>query len=442
METTTAYLLVTMALVLVNAFFVAAEFAIVRVRPTYLEQLASSGNSRAASAVKITHRIDAYISANQLGMTLCSLGIGWLGEPTMALKVYPYVEASYPFKEGAAHAISVIVALFILTVLTVVVGELAPKTLAIRRTVPVALWTAQPVQVFYLVAWPIIWLMKNLASIAVRLIGLRPTSEAETQHTAEELRLILSRSPGMLDSQIRQMLVRILDYQRRKARHVMTVAADVVVFSSHMSIAEATKVALETRYTRFPVVHRGSGRVLGFVHMQDLFAVFAGRRKATRLVEVMREPLYATPNTPLDRLRLEMQQRQLHLAIINGPDGVFSGIVTLEDLIEEIVGEIRDESDEEVAPIARRDDVVEASGRVLLDDLERETGIKLLPPEPEAETVAGYVTKRLGAVAKVGDRVECEGHLIIVTEAAQRRVLRVRIVPHEKEPEELSEESA
>jgi len=173
--------------------------------------------------------------------------------------------------------------------------------------------------------------------------------------------------------------------------------------------------------------------VLGFVHMQDLFNVHVGGRKAMRLVELMREPLYALDDTPIDRLRLEMQSRQLHLAIVNNSDGVFVGIVTLEDLLEEIVGEIRDESDEEVPPINRRSpEVVEVGGRVLLEDLERETGIVLKPALPDTETVQAYVQKRLGTVWKIGDRVECEDYVVIVTEALPRKVGRVRIIKSER----------
>jgi CBS domain containing-hemolysin-like protein len=215
----------------------------------------------------------------------------------------------------------------------------------------------------------------------------------------------------------------------------MTIASEVTALRANLTIEEASKLALESRYTRYPVLDTITPRVLGFVHMQDLFSVYAGVRKATRLVELMREPLFALDDIPIDKLRLEMQSRQLHLAIINNQEGVFVGIVTLEDLLEEIVGEIRDESDEEVAPISRKSaDVYEVGGRVLLEDLERESGIALKPPVPEAETVQAYVQKRLGSTLKPGDRVECEGYLVIVIEALPRRVGRVRIIRREEEP--------
>ncbi len=427
-------LIAAIVLILFNAFFVAAEFAIVRVRPTRLEQLASAGNSRAATAIQVTRKLDSYISAAQLGITLASLGVGWLGEPAFTGLVMKWL-APLGVAEATAHTVGIVVAFVLITLLHVVVGELAPKTIAINSTVPVTLWLATPLHWFYIVTWPAIWFINGLGNGVLRLIGMKPAGEAETHHTAEELRLIISRSPGILDPQIRQMMVRVLDYRRRKARHVMTIASEVTALRANLTIEEASKLALESRYTRYPVLDTITPRVLGFVHMQDLFSVYAGVRKATRLVELMREPLFALDDIPIDKLRLEMQSRQLHLAIINNQEGVFVGIVTLEDLLEEIVGEIRDESDEEVAPISRKSaDVYEVGGRVLLEDLERESGIALKPPVPEAETVQAYVQKRLGSTLKPGDRVECEGYLVIVIEALPRRVGRVRIIRREEEP--------
>ncbi|MCC6809422.1 MAG: HlyC/CorC family transporter [Deltaproteobacteria bacterium] len=435
-------LIAAIVLVLFNAFFVAAEFAIIRVRPTRLEQLAAAGDSRAATAIRVTRRLDSYISAAQLGITLASLGVGWLGEPAFAHLILGWL-APLGITESTAHTISIVVAFILITMMHVIIGETAPKTLAINSTVPVTLWLAKPLHWFYLVTWPVNWVMNTLGNGFVRLFGMRPAGENETHHTAEELRLIISRSPGILDPQIRQMMVRVLDYRRRKARHVMTIASEISALRSNQTIEEATKVALESRYTRYPVLDTITPRVLGFIHMQDLFSVYAGVRKATRLVELMREPLFALDDTPIDKLRLEMQSRQLHLAIITNAEGLFVGIVTLEDLLEEIVGEIRDESDEEVAPISRKSaDVFEVGGRVLLEDLERETSIALKPAVPDAETVQAYVQKRLGSVLKAGDRVECEGYLVIVIEALPRRVGRVRIIRREQEPLQPDDGSA
>jgi CBS domain containing-hemolysin-like protein len=425
-------LLIGLVLIFFNAFFVAAEFALVRVRPTRLEQLAGAGDARAALAVRITGNLEAYISASQLGITLTSLGVGWLAEPALAEIIQGWL-LPVGISITAIHAIAVASGFFVISLVHVVVGEMAPKNIALNATIPVSLWLATPLHWFYLVTLPFNWLIKTLGNLVVRMLGMRPTNEQDTAHTAEELRLILSRSPGMLDPQIRQMMVRILDYRRRKARHVMTLASEVSALRANQSIDEATRLALESRYTRYPVLDTITPRVLGFVHMQDLFSVHVGGRKSMRLVELMREPLYALDDTPIDRLRTEMQSRQLHLAIINNNDGVFVGIVTLEDLLEEIVGEIRDESDEEVAPISRKSqDVVEVGGRVLLEDLERETGISLRPPLPDTETVQAYVQKRLGTVWKLGDRVECDDHVVIVTEALPRKVGRVRIIRREK----------
>ena len=427
-------LIITALLIFANAFFVAAEYAIVRVRPTQLEQLAAGGDAKAATAVHITRQLHRYISASQLGVTLASLGVGWIGEPVVAAQLVRHFPHLFSFTDKTVHAVATAIAFAVITLLHVVIGELAPKTFAIQRAVPVARWLSQPLHVFYLAMMPFIWVINTLGHLILRIFGLNPSSGNETQHTAEELRMILSRSPGTLDPHIRQMLVRVIDFRRRKAQHVMTLAADVITIRANQTIEAALRMALENRFTRYPVLDAEGRRVIGFVHIQDLFAAASGLRRSSRLIELMREPIYAQFDTPIDRIRVEMQSRQLHLAIVSAPDRNFAGIVTLEDLLEEIVGEIRDESDVEVPPIARRaEDVVEASGRVLLEDLERETGFAIRPVEPDAETLASFVTKRTEGLPRVGDRVETEDYVIVVIEMAPKRVLRVRILRKEKE---------
>ncbi len=434
MDSGSVALIITLLLIFANAFFVAVEYAVVRVRPTQLEQLAAAGDSKAAMAVHITRKLDKYISASQLGVTLASLGVGWIGEPVAAALLVKKFPHWFAVTDATVHVIATAMSFAAITFVQVIIGELAPKTLALQRPVPVARWLGQPLHVFYIATMPAIWLINTMGGLVVRLFGLHPHDAHETQHTAEELRLILSRSPGTLDPQLRQMLVRVIDFRRRKARHVMTLATDVVTIRVTQTVQQALQHALESRYTRYPVLDAEGVRVLGFVHIQDLFAVATGVRKTQRLVELMREPIYAQFDTPIDRLRIDMQTRQLHLAIVNAPNGSFAGIVTLEDLLEEIVGEIRDESDVEIPPIARRaEDVVEANGRVLLEDLERETGFAIRPVEPDAETLGGFVQKRLGAMARVGDRAETEDFVIIVTEVQQRRIMRVRVLRKEKE---------
>jgi len=433
---TLIYILITVLLVLINAFFVASEFAIVKVRPTRLEQFVRGGDARARRALAISHRLDAYLSATQLGVTLASLGLGWIGEPAIAQAVQPLFARLGTWASGASHALAAVIAFSFITAFHTIVGELAPKSLAIQRTEEIALHAAGPLHAFYFLAWPAIWLLNTGANAFTRLFGLKPASKEEILHTSEELRMLLAKSPAGLDPALRSMLVRIFDLRRRTARNVMTLRSDAQVMHAEMSIDDAVRFAGDAGYSRYPVVDADdAGKVLGYVHLRDLFEVISGRRKALRVVELLRRPIFAREDTSVERLRLDMQARQVPMAIITSASGELVGIVTIEDLLEEIVGEIRDENDEEVPPIHRRGGgIVDVDGRVLLADLERDAAIVLRPEVKSVETLGGYILARLGQPAEAGERLECEGWTLVVTDVAGRRVRRVRIVPMDGGP--------
>lgn len=427
--TTLLYFLATLLLVFLNAFFVASEFAMVKIRPTRLEQLLRGGDARARLALRISRRLDAYLSATQLGVTLASLGLGWIGEPAIAHLVEPWLARLGPWAAGVAHAVGIFIAFFVITALHTIVGELAPKSFAIQRTEEFSLASARPLHTFYLFAWPVIWMLNTGANAFVRLFGLEPVGKEEMLHTSEELRMLLAKSPVGLDPALRSMLVRIFDLRRRTARHVMSLRSDTATLRARMTIDEAVKLAGDAGYSRYPVLD-DTGNVLGYLHLRDLFDVMSGRRKAGRVAELLRKPIFARDSTSVERLRLEMQARQVPVAIITSDSNEFIGLVTIEDLLEEIVGEIRDENDEEVPPIHRRGGgIIDVDGRVLLADLERDVGIVLRPEEKTIETVGGYILARLEHPAEVGERVECEGLTLVVTDVAGRRVRRVRMVP-------------
>jgi CBS domain containing-hemolysin-like protein len=429
--TTLLYVLLTLLLVLLNAFFVASEFAIVKIRPTRLEQLVRGGDARARLALQISHRLDAYLSTTQLGVTLASLGLGWIGEPAIADFIEPLFARLGAWAGPAAHVVGVVVAFIVITALHTIVGELAPKSLAIQKTEEISLWAARPLWIFYHIAWPIIRILNAGANGFVKLFGIEPARKEELLHTSEELKILLTRSPAGLDPALRSMLVRIFDLRRRTSRHVMSLRSDVSVMRAQMGIDEAVRFALDAGYSRYPVLDE-TGNVLGYLHLRDLFEVLAGRRKASRVVELLRKPIFAREDTSVERLRLEMQARQIPVAIITSAAGEFVGLVTIEDLLEEIVGEIRDETDEEVPPIHRRGGgIVDVDGRVLLADLERDVSIVLRPEIKTVETVGGYILARLGHPAETGERVECKGFTLVVTDVAGRRVRRVRVVPME-----------
>jgi CBS domain containing-hemolysin-like protein len=427
--TTLLYLLATAALVLANAFFVATEFAIVKVRPTRLEQLVRSGDARARRALRIQRRLDEYLSACQLGVTLASLGLGWIGEPAIASQLQPLLEPLGRAAGFAAHGVALGIAFFGITSIHTILGELGPKALAIQKTEQVALFVAAPIHAFFILMWPLIWVLNSAANGVVRLFGLRAASSEEIAHTSEELRMLLTRSPAGLDPALRQMLVRIFDLRRRTARHVMSLRSDAATMRAEWTIDAAVEVAADAGYSRYPVLD-DSGQVLGYIHVRDLFDVLSGRRRAARVAELLRKPIFARESTSVERLRSEMQARQVPVAIVLSESSEFVGLVTIEDVLEEIVGEIRDENDEEAPPIHRRGaGIVDVDGRVLLADLERDAGIVLRPEVKRMETIGGYMLARLSHPARASERVECEGYTLVAIDVAGRRVRRVRIVP-------------
>jgi CBS domain containing-hemolysin-like protein len=440
--TTTFAILITVIIVIANGFFVAAEFALVKMRPTRLEQLAKEGRRRARLLARMTKRINDYLSASQLGITVASLMLGWLGEPAFAKVLHPLFAGRWGWHEATIHTVSAGLSLAIITFLHTVVGELAPKALAIRMTEPVALWSALPFRVFYLVTTPLTWALRNSAALVLRAMRLPPTSEAEMVHSPDELRLVLQHVE--LDPGARRLIDRVFDYTHRIARHVMILRRDVVVLIAGRPFDENLRVALQNQYSRYPLVHPDTDRVVGYVHMKDIVAALASGKRPEFMRELAREPIYASEDTRLEWLRREFQRRRVHIAVILGPGHEFSGIVTLEDLLEEFVGEIQDEQDlEEVPPLVRHaDGTFEADGRLTLDVARRELNLELPPLPADVETLGGYILTQLGEAPVPGDTVATAGYRFRVLEVRDRRIRRLRGEPLPKAPTDPDEEAA
>jgi CBS domain containing-hemolysin-like protein len=422
-------LLASIALVLINAFFVASEFALVKIRPSRLEQLATRGHRRARIALGISRRLDVYLSANQLGITLASLALGWIGEPVFAGLLKPLFESFGSWSVPTAHAAAVIASLTVITFLHTVLGELVPKSLAIQRTESVALWTATPLRIFYLVMFPVIWTLNAASRLILRIFGLRRASEVEMLHSPEELRLILQRVE--LEPGARRVIDRLFDYTHRVARHVMTLRRDVVVLDAGRSWDENLQVALAQQYTRYPLVDGATDRVLGYVHLKDIVSALGSNRRPETICEFVREPIYASEGAPIEQLRRDFLRRRIHLAVIRGERETFAGIVTLEDLLEEFVGEVQDEQDtDEIPPIVRgREGHFEVDGRLTLDVVARELGLVLRTRGPKLETLGAYVAAQSGELPKTGDSIIRGGFRLTVLEVRDGRVRRLRGEP-------------
>ncbi len=422
-------LLLAALMVVANAFFVASEFAIVKIRPTRVRELVATGGRRASILFGITRHLDKYLSANQLGITLASLGLGWLGEPALAHLFEPWLGWLGGAANVTAHSLALGLSFGAITFMHTVLGELAPKSLALQRTEPVALWTAAPLRVFYLAAFPIIWALNTAANLCLRLAGLRPASGAERLHSSDELRLVLQHVE--LDPGARRLIDRVFDYTHRVARHVMTLRRDVVVLEEGRPFRENIDVALDNQYTRYPLLEPGSDRVIGYIHMKDMMAALASGREPERMRELAREPIYCSEETPSEWLRREFQRRRVHMSIVLGAEGRFVGVVTLEDLLEEFVGEIQDEQDAgELQPIVRgAEGRFEVDGRLTLDVAERELGVELPEMPPEIDTLGAYLQACLGQPLRPGCSLELGGFRFTTIEIRDGRVRRLRGEP-------------
>ncbi|HYC93960.1 MAG TPA: hemolysin family protein [Thermoanaerobaculia bacterium] len=438
-----AWLLVLAFLfVLANGFFVAAEFAIVKVRSTQISELADQGSVRAKMARKLIRHLDAYLSATQLGITLASLALGWIGEPAFHHLIQPlFTRFSIP--EAAARTISATVAFVIISILHIVLGELAPKSIAIQKPVGTTLWTAHLLHTFYMITYPAIWLLNGVSRSILKLVGIEPASEhAEIAHSPEELRLILrsSEKAGVLSEENREIIEGVFQFAKRTARQIMVPRTDVVILSTTRSIEENLETIRTTRHTRYPLCEGSLDLTIGMIHMKDLLLAQL-RGPGMTLQELKRDVLFVPENSTVESLRAQFIESKTHMAIVLDEYGGASGIVFLENITEELFGQIQDEFDRErpeIEPLGNGR--YRVRGDYLIEDLADRLKIDL--GEPEEETVGGYVAARLGREVTPGDKVELGELAISVLEAEHFRVRWVLVTTRMPPTEEIEEEEA
>jgi CBS domain containing-hemolysin-like protein len=415
-------LLAVLALVALNGFFVSAEFAIVKVRATQIQTLIAGGSRRARMAEHLLKHLDAYLSASQLGITMASLGLGWIGEPFVAELLNKPLALAGITTPAAVHAISFIVGFAIITFLHITLGEQAPKMLAIRKPRESALFVAYPLVMFYRLMYPFIWVLNHTSNWMVRQAGVDPASEAELAHSEEELRLVLAH--GEVSDLGRSVSLRALDLHKRTARQVMRARTQVVYLSTQRSLADNLALAKKSGHTRFPLCEGSLDNVVGVVHMKDLLWLLREKGDAADLREVKREPLFVPETMPLEKLLNMFRTHRRHLAVLMDEFGGTVGIVTLEDIVEELVGEIHDEFDIEKTKMIRLADFEYCvEGMLPLHELQQRIGAKF-----EAEnvaTVGGYVVDRAGYVPKEGERVDLGEWDCTVLKTDGRRVQQV-----------------
>jgi CBS domain containing-hemolysin-like protein len=410
-------LLLGLLLVVVNGFFVAAEFALVRVRPTQIEPDVERGLLRARLARRMVQHLDAYLSATQLGITLASLGLGWVGEPAFSWVLEPVVVFFAGPNPPLVHSIGLTASFLAITVLHIVVGELTPKWVALRHARPAALLVAVPLHAFYRLTYPAIWVLNRAARGLSRLLGVAPPKGFGGIRDEEELRRLLASNRDT-DEQKRELLDNIFELSHRMARQIMVPRQDVVYLSTTRSLADNLRLAKRGGHTRYPLCDGDLDHVTGVVHIKDLFRQ---ERPLGSLQEVAREIAFVPETLEVDRLLKRMRAERLHLTAVIDEYGGVSGIVTLEDVIEEIVGEIQDEFDAEKPKLQKSPDgSYLVAGGMLVEELEEALGVDF--SDRDEDTIGGVVFSELGRNPVVGDRVELGPVTLEVLEMQRNRV--------------------
>jgi CBS domain containing-hemolysin-like protein len=390
-------------LVFLNGFFVAAEFAIVKVRSTQIEPLLRSGGRRARLAHHVTSHLDAYLSATQLGITLTSLGLGWIGEPFVASIIEPLLGMAGMTRPAMINTLSFTIGFSFITFLHIVLGELAPKSLAIQRAQATTLATATPLHVFFLVFRPFIWLLNGTANYFLRLVGIQPASDQDLAHSEEELRLLLSKG-RTISATTRRILLRTMELRSRTVREIMVPRTGIAYLSTDRTLDENIRIALDNQFTRYPLCEGNLDNVVGMVHLKDLFKLNASRQEGDSLGGIRREMLFIPETLPLERTLSTFLAKRMLMAMAVDEYGGTAGLVTLENVLEELVGEIRDEFDIEPAEIQKLgEDEYVVSGTMPLHDFART--FEITPDSKEVVTVSGYVIQLLGRVPEKGAAV-------------------------------------
>ena len=418
-------ILAVLVLVLLNGFFVAAEFALVKIRDTQLTPKIRQGNRRAKVAQLILQRLDSFLSAAQLGITLASLGLGWIGEPVFMTLLQPVFGWMNIESVSLQHALAFVIGMSAITFLHISAGEQAPKLLAIQKPLQTTLWIAYPLLWFYRLSYPFVMLLNAASQWLLRRVGLEIVSEADRAYSEDELRLMLGSAKSSPDQ--RDLVLNALDLRHRTAREVMRPRHEITAFDYTAPVAECLALAEKTRYSRFPLCADGDlDKTLGIVHIKDLYALRDKARTAADLLPVARPLIYVPETAQLDKLLRRFLDRKSHFAVVVDEFGGTVGIVTLENTIEALVGQIQDEFDAEATQFVRKsDDIWEVAGILALHELEKIIGS--VAHDENTTTASGWVTEKLGGFPRTGDFVNVNGFELRVEALDGPRVTKLKV---------------
>ena len=412
-------------LISMNGFFVAAEFCCVKIRPSRLETLIQEGNKRAKYAKQLTDELDESLSVTQLGITLASLGLGWIGEPFVAELILPITRLA-GLNDSLGHTIALVLAFTIITSFHIILGELTPKSMAIANTEKILLTIALPMLVFWKVMFPFVWLLNTTATFVTKHLGLDQT-EGEIAHNPEEIRLLMEEShkQGLVDDTEVDFVDNVFDFTELNVREIMVPRTDMVCIYLDKPYEENIKTIMEEQMTRYPICNEDKDHIIGFLHVKDLMDSIVKGKKVT-LRRLARKVLVVPESMDVSVLLKTMQKSRSQLAVVVDEYGGTAGMVTIEDIIEEIVGDIQDEFDEERPAIEKRgDNIYSIDAKMMLEDLEDLLGIDI--EDETVDTIGGWLYDQLGGEPQIGQQSSYEGNIFSVEEIEGVRITRILV---------------
>lgn len=429
-------------LIALTAFFVVSEFAIVKVRPSRIDQLIEEGKNSAKAAKTIITQLDEYLSACQLGITVTALGLGWIGESTMqGLLSGLFVNVDIP--DTLSHALSITLAFLIVTFLHVVIGELAPKTWAIQRSEQITLLISKPLILFYRIMYPFIWVLNGSARLISRMFGLNPNLEKENAHSEEELRIILSESfkSGEINQAEFKYVTNIFEFDDRIAKEIMVPRTEIVSIDINDSLETLKELIKTEKYTRYPITDGDKDHIIGFVNIKELLTglVFGKELNTDTLRAYIRPIIRVIDTIPISKLLIKMQREQVHIAILMDEYGGTSGLVTVEDIVEEIVGEIRDEFDLDEIPLIRQvsDNHYILDAKVLVSEINELLSIDM--NDDDVDTIGGWLlTEKFDA--RQGDVFYYGDYQFKILEMYDHHIKYIEVMKVENEEERIHQQ--
>ena len=417
----------TFFLVALNGFFVAAEFAIVKVRASQIEIKAKSGSRVANIAKHITQHLDGYLAATQLGITLASLGLGWVGESVMHSIVHDLL-INFNLPDVYISSISTFIAFLFITVMHIVFGELAPKSIAIQRPVATTLFISLPLQGFYWLFRPFIWVLNGFANVILKLFGISSVGGHDSVHSTEELYYLLDqgKESGALDTNEHELIKNVFDFNERVVKNIMVPRTKISGIELSTPKQEIVETIIGEGYSRMPVYDDIIDKIIGIIHAKDILPLLASD-KDWALSDILRKPYFVPETKKINDLLSELQQKRIQIAIVIDEFGGTAGMVTLEDIVEEIVGEIQDEYDEEKPTVEKISDtefIINAYATVydVNEHLPHD-----LPEDEDFDTVGGLVSHAFGKIPEVGDSEECYGYLFTILKKTEQNIETIKL---------------